>query len=51
MREVRTPLVLCNAHFESLLRTWYGEADEQDFTPVDVEAYLRERTGRRGGWR
>jgi len=51
MRKVRTPLVLCNAHFEGLLRSWYGAADEQDFTPIDVEQYLRERTGRRGGWR
>lgn len=51
MRQIRTPLVLCNSHFESLLRTWYGTADEQDFTPVDIDAYLRERTGNRGGWR
>lgn len=51
MRAIRTPLVLCNAHFERLLRTWYGDEDEQDFTPIDIDAYLRERTGRRGGWR
>jgi hypothetical protein len=51
MRRVRTPLVLCNSHFEGLLRKWYGTKAEQDFTPIDIDAYLRERTGHRGGWR
>lgn len=51
MRDRRSPLVLCNAQFEGALRRWYGEEDEQEFVPVDVDAWMRERTGGRGDWR
>jgi hypothetical protein len=51
LRDRRTPLVLCNSHFEGLLRGWYGDADEQQFDVVDIDAYLRERQGLRDDWR
>jgi protein-tyrosine phosphatase len=35
LRQVRSPLVLCNPTFERTLRTWYGGPDEQSFEPVD----------------
>ncbi len=47
LRRARSPMVLCNHVFEGLLRSWYGEPDEQAFQRVDLEAYLRERIGRR----
>jgi hypothetical protein len=43
--------VLCNGHFERLLRRWYGTADEQAFEPIDVDAYLSARTGGRSDHR
>jgi hypothetical protein len=51
LRSTRTPLVLCNGHFERLLRRWYGTADEQAFEPIDVDAYLSARTGGRSDHR
>ena len=51
MRERRSPLVLCNALFEATLRKWYGDDDEQEFVPVDIDKWLRERTGGREDWR
>jgi len=47
LRDRRSPMVLCNSLFDATLRRWYGEDDEQDFTPVDIERYLAERQGRR----
>jgi len=46
LRERRTAMVLCNRLFERTLREWYGRPDEQEFVPVDIEQYLRERVGR-----
>ena len=51
LRTRRTPMVLCNSRFEGMLRTWYGDDDEQDFEEVDMEAFLSHRTGGRGDWR
>ncbi len=51
LREVRSPMVLCNATFEARLREWYGERDEQDFEPFDMERWIVERTGGRDDWR
>lgn len=51
LRAERSPLVLCNALFEQTLRQWYGDADEQAFEPVDVQAWLSARTGGREDWR
>lgn len=50
LRARRTPIVLCNPHFEGLLREWYGGPDEQAFDRVDIDAYLAGRTGGRGDW-
>jgi len=33
---------LQNVSFERALRSWYGDADEQDFEPVDLVAVYRE---------
>ena len=49
LREKRSPWVLCNPTFEGTLRSWYGTAAEQDFTPISFEDYLRERYGRSRG--
>lgn len=46
IRERRNPMVLCNSLFEKRLRGWYGQADEQEFKPFDMETYLRERWGK-----
>ena len=35
LREVRSPMVLCNPTFEETLRTWYGGPDEQDMGSVE----------------
>jgi len=51
LRSRRSGLVLCNSRFEGLLRTWYGDADEQAFDPVDAQAFLAHRTGGRGDYR
>lgn len=51
LRDRRTPMVLCNPHFEGLLRAWYGTPEEQDFEPVEIEAYLSARTGGRSDHR
>ena len=51
MRQRRTALVLCNSHFERLLRTWYGAPDEQDFEEIDIDAYLSGRAGGQDDWR
>ena len=51
IRARRSPLCLCNALFEKTLRVWYGEKNEQDFVPVDMNAWLTERTGGRDDWR
>ncbi len=51
LRERRSPLVLCNSEFERALRRWYGDADEQVFEPVDIDAWLGARTGGREDWR
>lgn len=48
LRQRRTQMVLCNSLFERTLRQWYGDEDEQDFDVVSIEAYLSERSGRRG---
>lgn len=34
LRGVRSPMVLCNATFERVLREWYGGPDEQALEPV-----------------
>jgi hypothetical protein len=47
LRAKRTKMVLCNHVFEGLLRSWYGEPEEQAFQRFDMNAYLREREGRR----
>ena len=46
IRERRYAMCLCNALFEEVLRTWYGEPDEQDFEPVDIKTWLEQRTGK-----
>lgn len=45
LREKRSPWVLCNPLFESTLRAWYGTDEEQEFTPISFDDYLRERYG------
>ncbi len=50
IRARRSPLCLCNSLFEETLRGWYGDDDEQDFVPVDMNAWLTERTGGRSDW-
>lgn len=47
LRERRTPMVLCNNIFERLLRTWYGDPTEQEFSGFTLETYMRERQRRR----
>lgn len=47
LRERRSSLVLCNHVFEGLLREWYGDADEQEFTRVGMATWMREKNGRR----
>lgn len=47
LRERRSPMVLCNAYFEGVLREWYGGEDEQAFEPVSIDLWLHEREGRR----
>lgn len=49
LRMKRSPMVLCNPVFEKALRTWYGRPDEQDFEPVRLDVWLRERNGRSMG--
>ena len=51
MRQRRSPLVLCNAVFERTLRSWYGGDDEQEFTSIDLDAWLVARTAGREDWR
>ena len=48
IREKRSDMCLCNSLFEETLRAWYGEDDEQDFTPFDLDTYLREKWGSPG---
>jgi protein-tyrosine phosphatase len=50
IRRKRSGICLCNSLFEETLRVWYGEADEQAFEPVDVQAWLEARTGGREDW-
>ncbi len=45
LRERRSGMVLCNASFERMLRTWYGQAHEQAFEPVPMDRWLAERNG------
>lgn len=51
LRGARSPMVLCNSTFEGRLREWYGDADEQDFEPFDMERWVQERTGGKSDWR
>lgn len=51
MRGVRSPMVLCNSTFEKRLREWYGDDDEQEFKPFDMEKWILERTGGRTDWK
>ena len=51
LRGVRSPMVLCNSTFETRLREWYGEPDELDFEPFDMEKWIVERTGGRSDWK
>ena len=48
LRQRRSAMVLCNPTFEKALRTWYGREDEQEFVPIDLQTWLRERLGRVG---
>ncbi len=50
LRGVRNTMVLCNSTFEGRLREWYGDADEQDFEPFDMEKWILERTGGKKDW-
>jgi hypothetical protein len=45
LRRRRSPIVLCNSLFEQTLREWYGGAEEQEFVPFSIEAYLAGRIG------
>ena len=44
LRTCRSPLVLCNTLFEETLRTWYGDADEQDFSRTRFAEVLKQRS-------
>jgi hypothetical protein len=46
LRVKRVPIVLCNSTFEKLLRTWYGDEDEQAFEPFSMDQYLSGRERR-----
>lgn len=45
LREKRSPLVLCNSHFEGMLRQWYGTKEEQNFESASEDAYYKHRRG------
>ena len=51
LRTARSPMVLCNSTFEGRLREWYGDPDEQDYEPFDMERWIVERTGGKTDWK
>ena len=45
LRRKRSELVLCNSHFEGMLRKWYGTKQEQRFEGTPEKAYYKHRNG------